>query len=305
MTTVHQMLESAFKAFTTGSLGDSLLVPDQRDRFLQALETRAPLLRTTRRITMRSHTTRIDRWTLGQVLEAPAAEGENFTGETTPTTDTNTLAVTKVRGRVPASDEALADSLARGDAAKQLIDLIGARAGVDLELLLVQGDTTSGDPYLALLDGWLVKAAQQLTGSGTAPDFDATDVEEMFDAMLMAIEPRFLTDRARMRFFVPWNVDNDYRDKLRARGTELADRAQVGDGPLSYKGITLVETPAQPADTVLFSHTDNIVYGIWQDLEIEDERVAAADRHDFHVRARADADYEDENGAVVATGYTG
>src|SRR5690606_7686037 len=110
------------KSITTGALGDAVLSPEKRDRFVQSLERRAPMLAATRRIVMTSFETDIDRITIGQVLEPPQAEGEEFEGETTPDTLTNRLHAVKARGRVKLSDEALADNIERENFEDTLVD---------------------------------------------------------------------------------------------------------------------------------------------------------------------------------------
>lgn len=300
-TLLAQAISGAMKSITTGALGDAVLSPEKRDRFVQSLERRAPMLAATRRIVMTSFETDIDRITIGQVLEPPQAEGEEFEGETTPDTLTNRLHAVKARGRVKLSDEALADNIERENFEDTLVDVIAARAGVDLERLFVQGDTSSGDSFLQLLDGWRVKAGGEVDDE----DFDATDVEDLFETMLLAVDDRFLEDRDGLRFWVPFHIENDYRNVLRDRGTDLGDMATTQFGSLAYKGVRVAVTPAMPSGGALLAHNDNLAYGIWKDIEVEVERKASHDRHDFHVRVRADANYEDEDGAVIASGYTG
>mgnify|MGYP002737283635 CR=1 FL=1 len=293
-------VQAAVKAITTTGLDESILVPEQRDRFLLAMETRAPMLADVRRITMASFESHIDRLTYTQILDVPAAEGQEFTADVDPDTFTNKLAAVKVRGRTNVSDEAMQDNIAREGFEETLVDAIGAQAGVDLEKLYVQGDT-GGSGYLALTDGWLVKAGQQIDDT----DYDETDVEDLFESMMLAVDDRFLTDRGQLRFWVPFAIENDYRNVLRERGTDLGDRAQVQDSPVAYKGIPVRTTPAMPGGRALLAHLNNTVYGVWREISIETERKASHDRTDFHVRARTDAHYEDENAAAVATGYTG
>lgn len=301
-----ERLDAALKAITVTGLGDSRLEPEQAERFVRVVEERTVLLGQARRLTMRNDRRNIDRTEFsGRILEAPQDEGDEFTGEATPSFTTNQLVAEKVRGRAILSDEALEENIERDDFENTLIDMIAAGAGVDLEELLIAGDEGSGDTFLALTDGWLVKAGNSVTGSGTAPDFAEDDIEDMFESMLLAVPEKYLQDRSRWRFYVTFAQENDYRNVLRARGTALGDTAQTGNQPLFYKGIRLEVVPKMPAGEALLTSIDNAVYGIRREIEIEPERKASHDRWDFHVRAKADAHYEDENGAVAADGYTG
>lgn len=306
--TIHQMLAAAFKAITVPDLGSSRLNPEQAARFLQVVQERTVALSATRRLTMTADRRNIDRTGFsGRILKAPQTEGTQFAEADyeQPVFFTNQLVAQKARGAASISDETLEENIERGNFEDTLVDMIAAQAGRDLEELLVAGDTGSGDAFLALIDGWLVEAAQSLSGSGTAPDFDATDVEAMFDAMILAVDPKYLQDRSRWRLYVTFDMENAYRDVLRGRNTGLGDTAQTGAQPLAYKGFRIQELPVLSAGTAWLTHVDNSVHGIRREIEIEPERKADHDRWDFHVRVKADAHYEDENAAVAASGWTG
>jgi hypothetical protein len=300
---------TAFKAITTVGLDESVLVPEKRDRFVLAMQTRAPMLSAVRRILMASFESHIDRLTYTQILDVPAAEGEEFTDDVDPATVTNKLIAVKARGRTNISDEAMRDNIEKADFENTLVDAIAAQAGVDLERLFVRGDVAGVGTFLGLTDGWLVKAGNVVTGAAApgAGQFDQTDPEDMFEQMALALDERFVdvADRSQLTIWTTFTVENDYRDILRERGTDLGDLAQTQNRPLAYKGFPIRTTPAMPAGKALLSHLDNLVYGIWQEIGVEPERKASHDRTDFHVRVRADANYEDEDGAVAASGYVG
>ena len=308
MKSIKDMLFAAIKAITVPGLGSSVLVPEQADRFIRVMEERTVLLGSVRRLTMSSGTRNIDRTGFaGRILTAPAPEGQEYTTRTDPAFYTNQLVAKKARGAAFISDEALQENIEREGFENTLVDMIATQAGIDLEELLLCGDTGSPDSYLALLDGWLKDAPNKITGSTTpgAGQFAQDNVEDMFEKMLLAVDPKYLANRAQWRFYVTFKIENDYRNVLRGRNTGLGDTAQTGAQPLFYKGIRVEEVPKMPAGTAWLTHVDNTVYGIRRDIEIEPDRVAGKDGWDFHVRVRSDADYEDENATVVATGYVG
>lgn len=305
MKSIHELVYTAYKAITVPDLGSARLLPEQADRFVRIVQKASVLLGATRKLTLRNDRRNIDRTGFSaRILQAPQAEGAEFTGETEPVFLTNELIAQKVRGRAILSDEALEENIERGNFENTLVDMIAEQAGLDLEELFLAGDTLSGDTFLALTDGWLKKAAQQITGVANV-DFVATDVESMFEAMLLAVDDKYFRDLRQWRFYVTFEEANDYRDKLRARGTQLGDSAQTGSEPLFYKGIRVESAPMMPAGNAELTNVDNTVYGIRREIEIEPERVAGKDRWEFHVRAKGDSDFEDENAAVHAVGYTG
>jgi hypothetical protein len=130
----------------------------------------------------------------------------------------------------------------------------------------------------------------------------------MFEAMLVEIitnAPNFMSRRDQLTMWVSWLAENEYREALRERGTSLGDEAQTSNRPLAYKGIPVKAVPNMPAGDALLATNDNLVYGIRRDIRLEPDRKPRFGRTDFVVTFRVDADYEDETGAVHATGFTG
>ena len=306
--TIEQMVDAVVKRITITELGNTALHPEKAAQLIRELEFSTPMLGATRRMAMRSDKRDIDRVGFAaRLMNVAPAEGEPIATDTEPVFTSNQLSVVKAVGVVELGDEALEDNIEREGFEDTLIAMIGGQAGIDLEELYINGDTGSGDPYLALIDGWNVLAGTQLTGVGDA-DFDDNDVESMFESMLVDIitnNPVFLRLRAQMVFWTSWKAENDYREVLRARGTDLGDAAQTKNNPLAYKGIPVMPVFNMPAGDTLMAHNDNLVYGIRRDIRLEPDRLPRSGRTDFVVTFRTDANYEDENGAVHATGYVG
>jgi len=296
---LDQMIQKAMKALTVPDLGSSRLEPAQAAEFVRIVEKESVLLGAARRLDLQRDRRNIDRTGFaGRLLQEPADEGEDFTDRKDPSFYTNELVAQKARGAVRISDEALAENIEQEAFEDTLLDMIAERASIDLEELLLAGGTDSDDAFLELVDGWLVEAGNSLD----AEDFDESDIEDVFDTMLLAVDDKYLRDLTDWRFWCTWAHANAYRDTLRARETALGDTAQTGAEPLFFKGIRVQPVPVMPEGRALFGHVDNTVYGIRTDVEIEPERRASYDAWDFHVRVRADAHYEDENAAVAADG---
>ncbi|MED4830729.1 phage major capsid protein [Geobacillus stearothermophilus] len=295
-------LENVLKAITTTDLGASRLAPAKQQLFVRTVSQATRILDEARRIDMTSHTHDIDRIAFGSRILQAATEGEAPTGEAKPEFSTNKLESVEVIGVSGITDSTLEDNIEREGFEDTLIQLIAERVGVDLEELFLNGDKASSDPFLAKTDGWLKKAANLVQGT---TDFDPTNVEAMFDAMIHAVPKKYLRDRSQWRFYVHWDIEDAYRDILRARGTGLGDTAQTTATQLAYKGIPVVDSANMPAGTALLVNPANLVYGIYRDIRIEPDRQPKARRTDFVTTLRVDCNFEDENAAVVAQGYTG
>lgn len=309
--TMEQMVEAVVKRITTTELGETALHPEKAAQLVREIEFSTPMLTAARRYDMKSDKRDIDRVGFtGRLMGPGPAQGETADESANqPEFNSNELSVVKAVGVVELSDEALEDNIERAGFENTLISLIGSQAGIDLEELYINGDETldAGDPYLDLTDGWLVLAGNQITGAADA-DFAAVDVEEMFESILDTIitsHPRYMRMRPSMRFWTSWKIENDYRNVLRERGTALGDEAQTQARPLAYKGVPIMPVFNMPATDALFTWDDNLVYGIRRDIRLEPERQARAGRTDFIVTFRTDCNYEQEEGAVHATGYDG
>ena len=165
MLTIEQMVDAVVKRITITELGNTALHPEKAAQLVRELEFSTPMLGATRRIDMRSDKRDIDRVGFAARLMTEAvAEGEPETQNTEPVFTSNQLSVVKAVGVVELGDEALEDNIEREGFEDTLIAMIGGQAGIDLEELYINGDTGSGDAYLALTDGWNKLAGTQLTG---------------------------------------------------------------------------------------------------------------------------------------------
>jgi len=162
-----------------------------------------------------------------------------------------------------------------------------------------------------LTDGWLKKSANLVDGGnqtavdGGTADYLATDVEKMFDAMVSSVPKKYLRNRAEWNFWVHWDIEDAYRNVLKARGTGLGDYAQTTGQQLAYKGFTIQDSANMPEGQAFLAPASNLVYGVYRDIFIEPDRMPKARKTDFVTTLRVDANFEDENASVVGTGYTG
>lgn len=308
-------LDGAFKSITVDDLGDSVLAPEKFNQFIRAMQARTVILPEARFIEMNSHVTEIDRVGFtGRVLTVGNnSDGTQKVLEETefskPIFATNKLVAKEMQAVTAIRDRALRRNIERGGFEDTLVDLFGEAAGRDLEEWAIFAKEGSADALLSLTDGWIEKSANKIYGGGTDKDFDpsANDFpENVLKALLDALPKEFLVNRAEWRFYVPYEIEDGYRDLLKRRGTALGDRAQTEGGGLMYKGIPVVYCPmleraSQDTGRVaMLQHPDNMVWGVFHEVTIEREREAKARRTDFVLTIEADCHYEDENGAVVA-----
>ncbi len=310
-----QKLDSAFKAITdVTQLGESVLAHEKFDQFVEEMQHRTVILPAARFVEMDAPRTDIDRiGFMDRVLtygldKDGTPEGDTSESFVEPSTGTNKLEAVELRGKAALTDRALRRNIERGAFEDTLVSLFGQAAGRDFEEWALLADDDISTDILALGDGWLKKADNKVYGEGNG-DFDADDSEDLFDAMLAALPKRFRQNLNELRFYVPWKYLDDYRDKLRGRGTALGDEAQTGAQRLMYKGVPLAYAPAlelsksaHPADEdpVLLTHPDNTAWGVFHEVTIERKREAADRQTEFYLTIECDADFENEEAVVAA-----
>ncbi len=308
MNTQEQLaaFEAALKAITVSDIGsDRLLVPEQQDRFIRAMQRRTNVLQEARFIGMDSQQVNIDRIGFADYVLTKGITAAGVTrgteSEVKPAFNTNKLQAAEFRGKVGITDRTLRRNLETGNLETTLVDLFGEAAGRDWETIGLLGDTDLGDVLLGTTNGWLEKAGNKIEDLYATAD---TWPENLFEAALVALPKQYFIAPGDWRFYVPWKVENAYRDVLKKRGTQLGDTTQTAAPPLAYKGIPVVPTAMLERSTVydiaaLLSNPDNMVWGVFHEITIEPDRKAADRSTDFYLTVEGDVHYEDENAAVA------
>jgi len=139
----------------------------------------------------------------------------------------------------------------------------------------------------------------------TAETFDENGdnfPEDMFDLQIGIIaDTPYFVRRNEWRIYVPFWVEDAYRDLLRARGTALGDSAQTSAGKLVYKGVPIEMVPSMPKNKAWMTHPNNTVWGVFMEMFLEREREAKAKSTDFILNGEWDFNYENPEIAVTAT----
>lgn len=323
-----QQLDAAFKAITTEDMGDYLLAEEQLDRFIRAKQRRTRILPDARQITMDGQVQHLDRVGFAsRVLrgggDISAGKQEHYTlqeGDVKkPDLGKVILTAREATTFTGIYDSTLRRTIERENFSDTLVDLLGEAAGKDVEEWGWFADERidyANDDLLSLLDGWLRMAGNK-TYHDTGDTFSSSDEdwpESMFEAMLAALPGQFRTAPDEYRLYVPWSVENAYRNLLKARGTNLGDRAQTEAGGIPYKGTPVVPVPMaartpgathnavtlMPGDCALLTHPDNTIWGIFHRITIEPDRIPKARRTDWVLTVEVAFGYEEPDAAVTA-----
>ena len=318
-----QRLSAAIKSITVTDLGQSVLAPEQFEKFVQQIQPTNVILNEARFMEMARETKNIDRISfIGQILSrGRLVNGTiNIPTAVKPTFATNQLIAKEMVAITGLDDDALEVNIERNTLEQTLMDIFSQAGGRDLEMFGLLANTDS-DPtgVLSLTNGW-AKLAGNAVYNGT--DFDVTDSfdpthpldivypENIFQACLLALPKEYLSVRNEWRLYVPFEVFDAYANLLKARNTALGDKAQTDGESIPWKGIQVTYVPMleRSASTIdggvgrvcMLEHPDNMVWGLFRQVRIEPDRVPKERKTDFVLTLKADVGYEDENAAVVA-----
>lgn len=239
----------------------------------------------------------------------PGTEGERLiSGERVkPTTGIVEIVTVLVRGEVPVTDEVMEDQVERAGFSDTITTMVAEGAGRDIEELMIQGDTNSGDAYLALTNGWLV-LAQGAGGNVVSVAASGQDYQSIFNEMLVNQPDRFKRNKQDQRFYVPKRLEEKYRDILAARGTPLGDLMLEGGRTLRYQEIEITGvsqfpiTSANP-DTaqILLTNRKNLYAGFRRNIRMETFRDPREGQTSFILTARVDPEIAVVESTVIAT----
>lgn len=295
------------KAFTTGDLATGgLLNPEQAARFVRRVINASKVILEARREAMTAQKKLIEKIGFGTRIMVAATEATAPTGGDIkePTTTKVELSVVETLAAVDVSYSALEDNIERQALQDTILDLVAERASLDLEELMLHGDTASADTYLALLNG-LFK--QTVTNS---IDFLKAEIsKDAFHKALRKLPKKYLRNKADWRFYIHQDIELDYRYLLAERATGAGDRFLTEDVPIFASGVPVIGVPAlasrtDTGDTVsdlLLTHPQNIVFGVHRDVMTELERRPRSRTIETTTTVRVDFKYEEEDATVEVT----
>ncbi len=261
-----------------------LLNPEQQNTFIRNLIDAPTILNQVRVVPMNAPTMKINKIGFGSRILKPAPQtggsglGDSGADPINPrhlaTVDRAKVDLGRVQldtkeiiAEVNIPDEVLEDNIERGNLANTILALMAERAALDLEELVIQGDTASGDAYLALLDGVLKLSTSNVVDAGGAPIGVGT-----FNDMKKALPTRFRRNLASLRFYNSMDVESDYRVQVASRGTDLGDAVLTGSAPLPVLGVPLNGVALMPNANGLLLNPQNIIWGVQRNVRIERDR---------------------------------
>lgn len=258
------------------------LFPEQNDTFIRKLMDVPTILKQVRTVPMNAPQQNVNKIGFGSRVLAAAPQGTSpFLADTninsrwlpaakriSPFTQKVSLSTKEVMAELHIPYEVLEDNIERGGMADTVLALIAERAALDLEELLILGDTSSSDSYLALQNGIL-----KLTTSNVVDAGGSVIAVGTFNNLKKALPTAYRRNLAAMRFFSSMDRESDYRVTVASRGSVLGDSVlTTNTTPLPVLGVPLMGAALMPNSNIFFTDPQNILFGIQRNIRIETTR---------------------------------
>lgn len=300
----RSILEKADLALADLTSG-GLLQPAQAAKFMRILIKQSKLMGMSTVVPMRAPKQLIEKIRFaGRVLRAGNEAQALSVGERAkPNLGKVELDAQLFKAEVRLDNEVLEDSIERGELRQTIMQILADAIARDMEEVALQGDTASGDPFLAKFDG-VLKAATSNVVDATSQKLNKT----IFRDCLRAMPSEFLRNKADMRFLTSVDAEIDYRDALADRATAVGDKFLEGDAPVAYSGVPVIDLQLMPENIgagsvctdVLFTDPKNVNFGIWRQIRIETDKLISEGVLLIVATLRFDVKYAEETAVVKA-----
>jgi hypothetical protein len=242
-TSNRTLLEKADLAIRDLQDGGGYLLPAQAKKFMRLLIKQSELMGMATVVPMAAPKQQIAKIKFGSRVLRAGREGTRLSDQdrTRPDFSYMELDAKLFKAEVDLSDESLEDSIEREDLRQTIMELLAEAIGRDMEEVLVMGDSTSPDPFLAQLDGILVQTVSHVVDAGGAK----ITKDVLFDTV-RTLPSEYLRVKKSLSFLTSVDTELGYRNTLAERATIGGDRWLETDVPVMYSGIPIRAIPLFP-----------------------------------------------------------
>jgi hypothetical protein len=300
MSSNSELLKKADIALSDLASNGGVLLAEQADTFLRVLMNSPTILRASRFVTMNSPQRKINKLGFGsRILRAAVSSTAlDAADRVKPDQSQIQLNTKEVIAEVHIPYDVLEDNIERGNInapmgasagglQNTLVQMIAERAALDLEELALLGDTSSGDSYLALTDGWLKKANAHVVDAG-----NTSISKTVFKEAMKQMPTAYLRNMPDINHFVSPANSIEYRDILANRGTAAGDGFLQGNGQIFAFGSPVVSSATMPGTTSLYTNPLNLIFGIQREITIEYDKDIRARTFIVVLTSRVDVQVE-------------
>jgi len=286
-----------------------VLLPGQAKKFIRKLMKQSVIMKSARVIPMVRPKERIEKIGLtSRILHAGTSGSALASGDRSkPALFKQELSTKLMKAEIDIPDEVFEDNIEGNSLKDTLLGLMVERAALDLDELFLLGDTTlvGSDAFLGLLDGFLKSATSNVF------DADGEVVSKnTWKAMWKTMPQEYRQIKSAMRIYTSSDAQTEYSDQIGERGTSAGDKAAIDGMAPKWQGIPIEEIPVMPQDlgegedetAALLLNPKNMVVGVQRRIRVRTDVDVRAGVIWMVLDLRMDAQYEEEEAVVKATG---
>ena len=302
-TSNRTLLEKADLALSELTAGGGVLLPAQAQKFMRLLIKQSVLMQLATVVPMAAPKYQLSKLKFGSRILRPGREATALAPSERARPDLSFLELDAqlFKAEIHLSDEVLEDNIERGEFRQTILEMIAEAAGRDMEEVIINGDRTSADPFLATLDGLLKQATSHVVDAAAAPIS-----KDLLRDLVKTLPSEYLRDKSAMRYLTSVDADLDYRNTLAERATAVGDKFLEGDAPVLYSGVPVQPIPLFPENlgvgsdqtVILLCNPKNIHVGIWRQIRLESFRDVSAGVLRVVATLRFDARFAEEPGVA-------
>lgn len=279
------------------------LQSEQAEAFVVDLIKESVLMRLVNVQGLKSHTKLIDKVGINGRVLRPGTSGHALAAadRVKPTSEQVTLTTHLMKAEIRLNDEVLEDNIENGSFKATVMKMMAEHVALDMDDLLANGDTTSADPLLGLLNGMIVSAVTHQVAGGTLPI-----AKSMLKDAIKSMPSQYNRNKRNQRFLTSEDAAIDYHDYLADRATNLGDAKIEDDSPDRYGNRAILPVPVFPDNlggatnctVILLLDPKEAIWGIWRKIRVESDRDITTGEWIMVTSLRAGFQYREEDAVV-------
>lgn len=250
----------------------------QSEKFLRGVIDQPTLLKSCRTVFIDGESKKIEKIGFGSRIMRPADENTALTSDqySKPTFGKVELLTKEVIAEVRISYDTLENNIEGQQLKSTIMSMIQERVALDLEELMIQGDTDSADPYLAVTNGILKKCnIHSINAANNGVNL------ETYKKLIGAVPSKYRRVIPQWRIYTSHDVDMDWKEQIAARNTVAGDRfllQNVNATAMGYEIQPCAMIPVSGAgiSTALLTHPQNLIAGFTRKVQIETDKDISA-----------------------------
>jgi Phage capsid family len=301
-------LQKADLALSDLTGGGGILQPETAQKFMRILIDESVVMKLATVVPMKSYKMEVPKIRFaGRILRAGQTGVALSTGDRAKPNLTNVelnAALFKAEVRLP--NEVLEDNIERDQLKQTIMQLMGEAISRDMDEVIVQGDPSSSDPFLANLPsgGMLIQSVSNVVDAQTQ-----SLNKNVLKSQLKQMPTPFLRNSSLLQYLTHNYAEIDYRDTIASRQTPGGDAYLIeGTNEASYSGIPVKKVPLFPTNLgsgtnctdVILTDPKNVTVGIWREIRMETDKDVSAGVVIIVASLRFDMKYAEETAVVKA-----